>query len=210
MAITSLKIGHFHPDFGQLRWPFLATIVLSGGGHGSGQLLWPPRISRHAVSNATLDKDTLTKAPGTAQMTTSKSTVTFFWNGRIVPVHVFYCRILASRRLQKPSVHRMLSLIGPKNKPVFGVFKIDLVGRGQMSNFARKWGDQRKNPFILLRPAIITTTRYYQNNHRTRVGPSARLERTYLFMTPTLNKTCSAWKFPIFSLEMLISPIFGD
>ena len=33
------------------------------------------------VSNATLDKDTLTKAPGTARMTISKSTVTFFGMG---------------------------------------------------------------------------------------------------------------------------------
>ena len=47
MAITSLKIGHFHPDFAQLRWPFLATVGLSGGGHCGGQLAWPPRISRH-------------------------------------------------------------------------------------------------------------------------------------------------------------------
>ena len=46
MAITSLKIGHFHPDFAQLRWPFLATVGLSGGGHCGGQLAWPPRISR--------------------------------------------------------------------------------------------------------------------------------------------------------------------
>ena len=49
MAITSLKIGHFHPDFAQLRWPFLATVGLSGGGHCGGQLAWPPRISRPAV-----------------------------------------------------------------------------------------------------------------------------------------------------------------
>ena len=48
MAITSLKIGHFHPDFAQLRWPFLATVGLSGGGHCGGQLTWPPRISRPA------------------------------------------------------------------------------------------------------------------------------------------------------------------
>ena len=48
MAITSLKIGHFHPDFAQLRWPFLATVGLSGGGHCGGQLAWPPRISRPA------------------------------------------------------------------------------------------------------------------------------------------------------------------
>ena len=49
MAITSLKIGHFHPDFAQLRWPFLATVGLSGGGHCGGQLAWPPRISRPEV-----------------------------------------------------------------------------------------------------------------------------------------------------------------
>jgi len=42
MAITSLKIDHFHPDFAQLRWPFLVTVGLSGG----GQLPWPPRILR--------------------------------------------------------------------------------------------------------------------------------------------------------------------
>jgi hypothetical protein len=47
MAITSLKIGHFHPDFAQLRWPFLATVGLSGGGHCGGQLPWPPRIYGH-------------------------------------------------------------------------------------------------------------------------------------------------------------------
>ena len=46
MAITSLKIGHFHPDFDKSRWPFLATVGLSGGGHYGGQLPWPPRISR--------------------------------------------------------------------------------------------------------------------------------------------------------------------
>jgi len=38
MAITSLKIGHFHPDFAQLRWPKMATVGLSGGGHCGGQL----------------------------------------------------------------------------------------------------------------------------------------------------------------------------
>ena len=48
MAITYLKIGHFHPDFAQLRWPFLATVGLSDGGHCGGQLAWPPRISRPA------------------------------------------------------------------------------------------------------------------------------------------------------------------
>ena len=51
MAITSLKIGHFHPDFAKSRWPFLATAGLSGGGHCGGQLPWPPRISRPAILN---------------------------------------------------------------------------------------------------------------------------------------------------------------
>ena len=51
MAITSLKIGHFHPDFAQLRWPILATVGLSGGGHCGGQLAWPPRISRPEYKN---------------------------------------------------------------------------------------------------------------------------------------------------------------
>ena len=54
MAITSLKIGHFHPDFAQLRWPFLATVGLSGGGHCGGQLAWPPRISRPVVGVVSL------------------------------------------------------------------------------------------------------------------------------------------------------------
>ena len=35
------------------------------------------------MSNATLDKDTLTKAPGNARMTISKRTISLRWNGRI-------------------------------------------------------------------------------------------------------------------------------
>ncbi len=36
------------------------------------------------MSNVTLDKDTLTKAPGNARMTISKSTFSLPWNGRMV------------------------------------------------------------------------------------------------------------------------------